>query len=116
MKVAKLVIALGLPVIALNAPLAEARTERNAVRACSNAIVETFQKQQDVELGLNVDESGIKPLNRLNRFTTFELDAIDSNTRNIIGKFTCTVDRSAQVKRLVTLPMSAKKATQRSRG
>lgn len=115
MKITSRAVAIALPALLLSSALANATTDREAVQACSEAIVTTIEKKQQAEVRLRIDESGIDPGEKLDRRTVFAIDALEPSTGKLIGKFSCLVDRSAQVRQLRTLRLHVPGARRGSR-
>ena len=101
------VAVLGLPVLLFNSAIANAATDGDAVEACADAITTFIEQRQGVEPDLQLDQTRIERGQRLNSPAIFELDAIDASTNDIVGKFTCLVNKRAKVRKLVTLPLDA---------
>ena len=115
MKVTKWAALVALPVLLFNTAIANAGTDRDAVQACSQAIAKTIEERQGVGVGLRVDESGIRPSRELvSRITMFDIDALDASTEEVIGRFRCHVNRSAEVTRLRTITLDVRAAGRRS--
>jgi hypothetical protein len=118
MKIYKQPVLHSLAVLLMSSGVANAAADsEQAVQACA-AEIETFleaQRQVD-DLNLNLDQSGIDNLVPLNRVNVFELDAFDPDSGNVIGRFTCTVNRRAKVTMLAPLPLSERDAKFRGRG
>lgn len=105
-----------LPVMLLGIADADAGTDRDAVQACSQAIAATIEEKQGAGFRLRVDESGIDPSKALvSRITTFDVDALDASTKEVIGRFRCNVNRSAEVTRLRTLALDVRAAKREDR-
>lgn len=110
------VTAVAVPVLSLCSAMADAATDLDAVQACSEAIATTIEERQGAEVGLRIDDSGINPRERLvGRVTVFDVNAIDVSTDKVIGRFSCRVDRRAQVTRLRTLKLAVPVAERRGR-
>jgi len=93
-----------------------AETSHAAVAACTDAIADYFEDRQGAKPAVQIDTSAMDRDRRLDVLNIFELDAFDPATRNVVGRFTCSVDRRAKVRRLITLPLTAPDAVQRRRG
>lgn len=106
MKVTNWAVLTALPVMLFSTALANAATDRDAVQACSEAVVTTIENKHGAAVNLRVDESGINPTEKLvSRSTMFEISAVDSSTEDVIGRFQCHVNRNAEVLRLRTLAL-----------
>ena len=117
MKVKDLAALAALPVLVLSTANADAGTDRDAVQACSQAVVATIEERQGAGVGLRIDESGIDPSKELvNRITMFDIDALDASTEKVIGRFRCHVNRDAEVMRLRTLALDVRAAKREDRG
>ena len=107
MKISNLAGAVALTSLLSFPVVADAATDRDALQACSEAIATTIEKKQEASVNLRVDESSIDPDARLvGTLTSFEVDARDTSTDNVIGRFRCQVDRRANVTRLRTLALN----------
>ncbi len=116
MKVKDLAALAALPVAVLSIADANAGTDRDAIQACSQAIVATIEERQGAGVGLLVDESGIDPSKELvSQTTMFDIDALDASTDKVIGRFRCHVNRSAEVTRLRTLALDIRAAKREDR-
>ncbi|MBT8079573.1 MAG: hypothetical protein KJO31_13430 [Gammaproteobacteria bacterium] len=104
------------PLLLLGSGFAAAMTDADAVRACSSAIAASIEEVQGVEPGVQVDDSQFKSTRRLVRMTKFELDVIDASSKDVVGKYSCVVDRRAKVRTLRTLSEDAPEAVVRARG
>ena len=108
--------ALALPALLLSHGIAgAAATSSDAVEACADAIAAFIEGKQGLEPRTEIDESRINGRRRLSSLTVFEMDAYDSSKENVVGRFTCTVNNHAEVRKLVTLPLSAPDAAHRGR-
>ena len=117
MKIMTSVTALAVPALLLSQGFANAAaTNSKAIDACAGAIAEYFEGQHGKEPDTQVDTSRVRLSDRLSGLTTFEMDAFDSSTQSVVGRFTCMVSGSAKVRKLVTLPLSAPDANERGRG
>lgn len=114
MKFRELIAIATIPVVMLASGIASAATDGEAVRACSTAIAAAIEKKQGIEPGLKVDQSNVSTRRRLTGYTAFELDARDSSSNDVIGRYTCVVNRRAEVRRLTTLSLNGPSAEQRS--
>ena len=116
MKTIHRVTALALPALLLSHGIASAAaTSSDAVEACAGAIAAYIEGKQGLVPTTQVDNSRIDARRRLSRLTVFEMDAYDSSKEDVVGRFTCTVNNHAEVKKLVTLPLSAPDAAHRGR-
>ena len=104
------------PVLILGSGFALAKTDADAVQACTNAIAASIEERQGLEPGVSLDNSQIASKRRLVGITKFELDVLDASSKNVVGKYTCVVDRRANVRRLSALSDDAPDATRRARG
>ena len=117
MKMIHPITAIALPALLIGHGIANAAaTNGAAVEACAGAIAVYIEDRQGVEPGLQVDQSGVASRGRLSRLTAFEMDAYDASSENVVGRFTCFVNRRAQVRKLVPLPLTAPDAEERGRG
>lgn len=117
MKTLDRVAVLAIPVLLLSQGIAgAAATDSAAVAACTDAIADYFEDRQGTEPRLQIEPSGMEKNRRLDHLNVFELDAFDPATRNVVGRFTCTVNARAKVKALRTLPLTAPDAVRRARG
>ena len=115
MKVTKWATVIALPVMLFSTALVNAATDRDAVQACSEAIATTIEKRQGAAVNLRVDQSGINPTEKLVSGTTmFEVKALDASTEDVIGRFRCQVNRSAEVLRLRTLALDVPAASRQN--
>ena len=108
MKTINRATAIALPALLLSQGVASAAaTSSDAVEACTSAIAAYIEGKQGLVPTTQIDESRFNGRRRLSRLTVFEMDAYDSSKENVVGRFTCTVNNHAEVKKLVTLPLSA---------
>ena len=117
MKKSNHLMLLCLPALLMSAGLANAATKSaRAVEACAAEIETYLEEKRTADLSLTLDQSKINDREPLSARTVFELDAYDSTTDSVIGRFTCTVNRRAQVTQLVPLPLTDPDAAIRGRG
>ena len=117
MKTPNRVTVLALPALILGQGIAGAASKDSAaVAACTGAIADYFEGRQGIAPMVQIDSSAMGQDHRLDKINVFELDALDPATRNVVGRFTCTVNERAIVRRLVTLPLTAPDAMQRRQG
>lgn len=117
MKTPNRIAVLALPVLMLGQGIAIATAKDSAaVAACTGAIADYFEGRQGIAPTVQIDTSATGQDRRLDKINVFELDAFDPATRNVVGRFSCTVNQRAIVRRLVALPLTAPDAMQRRRG
>ena len=116
MKTPDRVAVLALPALLLSQGIANASAkDSEALAACTDAIANFFEVQQGAEPATQIDAGAFGKDRRLGKLTVFELDAFDANTQNVVGRFSCTVNRYAKVRQLRTLPLTAPNAAERGR-
>lgn len=101
-------------VLLLSSVAANAATELDAVEACSDAIATSIANKQGAAVKVRIDRSEVDTRRRLNSLTMFHLDVMDSSETSVVGRFDCTVNRSAKVQSLRHLSIDAPSAEQRS--
>ncbi len=107
---------LALPILVFGSMAANAATERDAIRACSEAIATSVEQRQGATVKLTVDLSSVSVKRRLAEDTMFHLDAVNPVNDNVIGRYDCRVDRRAIVRSLQELPPDAPEAKIRASG
>jgi hypothetical protein len=112
----KLELMVPLLVLLLSSAAANAATDLDAVRACSDAIATSIAENQGETVKVRIDQTYIDTKRSLGQFTLFNIDVMDSATDEVIGRFDCTVSRRANVRSLQVLPLDAPPAARRSRG
>jgi len=89
---------------------ASAYTSEHALNACAAALT---AEMSGGELAYKLDESG-QSTARLNGVEMYHLDARDPKSDEVVARADCVVDARARVKRLKTLPLDAKDASERA--
>lgn len=116
MKTQDRVVFFALPTLLLGQGIANASAnDSEALAACSEAIADHFEVQQGAKPVTQIDASDLGGDHRLGDFTVFEMDAVDATTKNVVGRFSCVVNRYAKVRQLRTLPLTSTDAAQRGR-
>ena len=97
------------------APLhSEAATRGAGLTACADALVSKLSVDNGAPLGFQLgneqENSGI----RMNQREIYHLDVKDPKTQEIVARADCVVDRSARVRRLISVPLKSDDAPLRA--
>ena len=89
---------------------ASAYTGETAMNACAEAFTAEITGE---EIAWRLDEES-DVAGRLNGSQILHLDARDPETNEVVARADCVVDSRARIKRLTTIPVDAKDASERA--
>jgi hypothetical protein len=93
---------------------ANALTRDAGLKACADAMVNDLASRQGAPLVYNMDPSSKGGTKSLGRQEVFHLDAFDPAGERIVARMDCTVNRDAQVTRLIKVPLDGEDARVRA--
>jgi hypothetical protein len=97
------------------APLsANAVTHNEALEACASALAGEISGKTGIETAYRIDEELPASGRRLGRMEMFHLDARDPESQEVVARADCWVNRSAEVQRLLPVPIEAEDAEKRA--
>ncbi|MBT8060929.1 MAG: hypothetical protein HKP03_06485 [Xanthomonadales bacterium] len=89
-------------------------TERSALEACANAAVTELPGIGNDALSVRLDPASQSSDRRLTRSGVFHLDVRDPESRDVLARVDCHFTRRAEIRRLVSVPLSAEDAGNRA--
>ena len=92
---------------------AEAASGEAGLNACITELAKEISESQGSGVDVRLDEDTRASKRRLERTTTFFLDARDPSNEEVVAKVNCTVDRWAKIRKFVVLPEDAPLAEHR---
>jgi hypothetical protein len=108
-------LGLAAALVAAAAPAAASTvTERSALEACANAAVSELPGISNEALSVHLDPASGSSDRRLSRSGVFHLDVRDPESRDVLARVDCHFTRRAEIRRLVSVPLSADDAEYRA--
>lgn len=89
-------------------------TERNALEACANAAATDLPGISNDALSVRLDIASVNSDRRLKRSGVFHLDVRDPKSRDVLARVDCHFNRDAEIRRLISVPLSAEDAEHRA--
>ncbi len=91
-----------------------AASAQAGLEACMDALVNELASDSSVATNYHLDPDSRDSKSRLGRREVFHLDARDSESRAIVARADCIVDKEARVRRLTSVPLNADDARERA--
>ncbi len=108
-------LSLAVALAAATAPAAAGTsTERGALEACATAAVAELPGFSPEVSTLQLDSASAGADRKLERNGVFHLDVRDPESRDVLARVDCHFNRRAEVRRLVSVPLSADDAESRA--
>lgn len=105
-----------LPAMALMAPgAAFAASEQSGLDACATAMTELLGNAQGSPVGYQVGRGSNYSSAPLRRTSTFYMDAVNPDTREVVARADCVISSNGQVIELKMLESDALSASHRAR-
>ena len=95
---------------------AHALSAKAGLDACADAMVSEMAEKQGAPMVYNLDPSSGGAPKPMTRRETYHLDARDPKSQEVIARYDCITNGSAQVQKLVPVPLDAPDARFRATG
>lgn len=92
----------------------EAATRQAGLNACADAMVSKLSTENGAPLGFRLGPDSEKSNAHMSFREIYHLDVRDPNTQEVVARADCVVDRKANVRQLVSVPLGADDASKRA--
>lgn len=93
---------------------ANAMSHDAGLKACAEAMVNDLAENQGSSMVYNLDPASMGGGKKMGRREVFHLDAFDSEGGKVVARMDCTVNKNAEVTRLVVVPLDSEDARVRA--
>ena len=93
---------------------ANAMSLEAGLKACADAMVKDLAEKQGSPMLYNLDPESTAGNKRMGSREVFHMDAYDSKGDEVVARVDCTVNKRAEVTRLIVVPLDSEEARVRA--